>query len=371
MKSTARIVMLGTSIEAWGGIASVIGAYKRGGLFERCSVCYLPTHCNGNKWIKLKLFLFSWMTYCIMLIQRNVRLAHVHTATGISFWRKTLFILPSMLFRVPTVLHIHAGEFPIFYEQRSSKTEKWLVRYVLDHADRIIVVSKVLKNWVESISSNSNVVTIHNPTHLPLPVNFSQRDNYEILFLGRLGKKKGTIDLLHAIGLIIARHPNIKLILGGDGDTILTHETAATLGIAANIVTPGWISGDAKECLLASAAIFILPSYYEGLPMSVLEAMSAGLAVISTKVGGIPEAITDGVEGFLVAPGDIKALSVAIDRMLSDKDLRFKMGKAGRFKAETVFSESLVVQSVEAVYQGLSVSGVEKPLPVIVTGENL
>lgn len=353
MKSKKHIIMLGTSFDAWGGIASVVNAYREDGLFERRAIIYLETHCNGSTSKKFRCFIFSWFSYLAMLIQGNVILAHVHTAADASFWRKTLFILPGLLFRIPTVLHIHAGGFPDFYEHRCNILARFIVRYVCDHADCVIVVSTALKRWAESISANPRIVTIYNPVHMPVLADVTLRAQAQVLFLGRLGSGKGIYDLLHAIHRIIGRHPNIKLILGGDGELERTRETVDQLDIAAYVDLLGWVSGPAKALLLAQSAVYVLPSYAEGLPMSLLEAMSAGLAIVATPVGGIPEAVTDGVEGCLVPPGNVEALSAALDHLLSNEDMRHRMGTAGRTKAETIFSSKRIIPLIEELYRQL------------------
>ena len=107
--------------------------------------------------------------------------------------------------------------------------------------------------------------------------------------------------------------------------------------------------------LLATASIYVLPSYAEGLPISILEAMSAGLPVVTTPVGGIPEAITDGEEGLLVPTGNAEALSDAIQRLLSDSELREAMGSRGQAKFDTCFNANVVLPQLESMYRDLGV----------------
>jgi glycosyltransferase involved in cell wall biosynthesis len=198
---------------------------------------------------------------------------------------------------------------------------------------------------------------------LPDGVDAAPRAPARILFLGRLGHAKGTYDLLQAVHLLLARHPDIELVLVGDGDAAAAHQAAQKLGLGAHVVLPGWVAGAAKAQLLANATVFVLPSYAEGLPMSLLEAMAAGLAVIASAVGGIPEIVTDGIEGRLVEPGDVPALAHALDRVLSDCAVRARMGRAGRAKAESAFASRLVVPQVEKIYRQLGASAPENPAP--------
>jgi glycosyltransferase involved in cell wall biosynthesis len=352
MSQRKRIIMLGTSADAWGGIATVVNAYREHGLFERSRVTYLATHSTGPAMHKLRLMVCAWISFVFMLVRGKALLLHAHAASGASFWRKACFLLPAFLFRVPTVLHLHAGPFPDFYHG-CNPVARALVRAVLDRVDRVVVVSNKLKLFVESVSANRGVVTIYNPLQIPPLSDFGQRAQAQVLFLGRLGHGKGTYDLLRAVRQVAARHPGIKLIMGGDGELERARETSRELGIDAHVELLGWVGSRAKAQLLARASVCVLPSYAEGLPMSVLEAMSAGLAVIATPVGGIPEVVTDGIEGRLVPPGDIDALAAALDRVLSDEEERRRMGMAGRTKAENVFSSARIVPLIEGLYRQL------------------
>ena len=338
-----------------GGIASVVNVYREAHLFDRLSIIYMSTHCSGTPIKKIGLFFSTWFCYLLMLLQARIALIHVHTAADVSFWRKTMFICPALCFRVPSIIHLHAGRFPEFYEQRCNGFSRWIVRYIFDHVDSIIVVSLEGQRWVKSISRNQLVVPIYNAIQVAENTDFTLRENASVLCLGRLGRGKGTYDLLEAVCRIVGKYPQIRVILGGDGELGLARDAAKRLGIDKNVEILGWVSGADKSRLLERATIYALPSYAEGLPMSVLEAMSAGLPVVSTAVGGIPEAITDGVEGSLVLPGDVAALSAAIDRLLSDDGLRRKMGLAARQKVNSTFSTECILPMIERLYRQLGV----------------
>lgn len=353
MSHGKRIIMLGTSFDAWGGIASVVNAYRDGGLFERLPITYLTTHFTGSALHKIRLFVCAWLSFVAMLALGKAALVHVHAASDASFWRKSCFLLPAFLFRVRTVLHIHAGAFPDFYQARCGRLPKAAIRYVLDRVDSVIVVSNPLQRFVESISRNRFVCVIYNPMALPEPVDFTARTQAHLLFLGRLEHAKGSYDLLRAVHQLVQRHPGLRLILAGNGELAQTREAISALGLGDNVEVLGWVGAQAREQLLARAAVCVLPSYAEGLPMSVLEAMAAGLPVVASAVGGLPDIVTDGVEGRLIAPGDVTALVNALDDVLADEALRRRMGTAGRNKAETVFSARLVLPQVEELYRQL------------------
>jgi glycosyltransferase involved in cell wall biosynthesis len=112
----------------------------------------------------------------------------------------------------------------------------------------------------------------------------------------------------------------------------------------------GWVTGENKEALLSTASIFVLPSYYEGLPMSVLEAMAWGVPVITTPVGGIPEVVRHGEEGVIVQPGDIVGLTAALRQLLDDESLRQRLGANGRKRIQHIFSDEVVFPQLEAIW---------------------
>ena len=349
-RKTARIVMVGTALGTQGGVSSVVHVLKEGGLFERCGIDYIATHTDGGALRKLATAIIGWFRCTARLLGGRVAALHVHTASRASFWRKLLFILPAFALGVPIILHLHGAEFRRFYSEESPALVRRLIRYVFEKAARVIVLSEGWKAWVSSAFPQARVVRIYNPVLLPELTAFEARESSTLLFLGRLGARKGALDLIEAMAVIRESFSGARLCIGGDGDVAGARRRAAALGLTGQVELLGWVRGAEKLVLLKSATIYVLPSYNEGLPMGVLEAMSAGLPVVSTPVGGIPEAVTDGVEGYLVQPGDINRLSDCIDRLLGDAELRRRMGQAGRMKVERLFSADVVLPQFEAVY---------------------
>lgn len=345
--------MLGTSANAWGGIASVISAYQQSALFERYEVIHLSTHCNGNLVKKLSLLVRTWLKFNLILLTKKIAFVHIHTAGKNSFWRKILFAIPAIYSKVGIILHIHASGFPSFYDSCSSRFGRIIIRFILNKSRCVLVVSKVLQSWVCAVSTNPVVIVMPNPAFLPAWPGERTRATNEVLFLGKIDAKKGTLDLLHALREILIVFPNTKLILAGNGNDTLVRNTARSLDIDRNVEFRNWVSGYDKLQLLNRATVFVLPSYAEGMPMSVLEAMLSGLVVIATDVGGIPELISHGVEGLLFRPGDVRALRIALDTTLSDKNLRYRMGEAGRLRATTEFSISSIIARLEILYSEL------------------
>ncbi|HET7197356.1 MAG TPA: glycosyltransferase [Burkholderiales bacterium] len=356
-----KIVMIGTGRDTLGGIAAVVNVYAGCGLFERLPVRYLRSHRDGGAPAKLAAMLGGWLRYLALLLAGQVGLAHVHVASRASFWRKSVFFLLSFLFGVPAVLHLHGGEFAIFYAAESGPLRRRFISWIFDRAACVVVLSEGWREWVRSISSNPRVEVVRNPVIVPeaLPP-WEGRRSARVLCLGRLNRGKGTYDLLQAVASLEGAAP-LELRLGGDGELGEARARARELGIESRVHVLGWLREEAKARELAHAGVFVLPSYNEGLPMSLLEAMAAGLPIVSTRAGGIPEAVADGVEGFLVEPGDVAALAERLARLANDPALARRMGAAARRKAQAVYSAQAVLPRLERIYadagfRGLGVS---------------
>lgn len=152
-----------------------------------------------------------------------------------------------------------------------------------------------------------------------------------ILFIGRLAAVKGVVLLLDAVSALQRRHPDLSQMLVGDGpEGDVLREQASARGLSQTVRFAGQLDENAVADALAGADMLVLPSFAEGVPVVLMEAMASRLPVVATRVGGVAELVEDGVSGILVPPGDVEALIAAMDRLLGDPALRRRMGEAGR-----------------------------------------
>lgn len=348
--------MLGTSSR--GGISSVVNIYRDAGLFDKWPIIFLPTHSHidDSKWIKFRSALSALGKFIMLLAHRNIDLVHVHVASRASFWRKSFFILLTFFFRLPIIIHIHSGAFRHFYEEECGILAKKYIRFVCNRAARIIVPSTAIFNDIIKITSNVPVVIIYNP--VTLEINNCGPAHKErgrmILFLGRMVKEKGIFDLLDALSLLRKRFSDVKLVCGGEGNLTSVMSYASKLGLLDAVEVLGWVNDKEKDDLLNKTAVFALPSYFESFGIANLEAMFAGVPVVSSRVGGVVDVIEDGVQGYLVSPGDIKSMSERIGELLDDPGLRDSMGEAGRNKVERCFTAERILPQIESIYSELA-----------------
>lgn len=160
-----------------------------------------------------------------------------------------------------------------------------------------------------------------------------------LLTVGRMASVKGMPVLLDAIRQLQANHPDIKLTVVGDGPERKDFERrAGELGISDRVDFVGYQSQSQVRERLAGTDLFVLPSFAEGVPVVLMEAMAAGVPVVTTRIAGVAELVEDGVSGRLVPPGDKNSLAGAIDDLLNDADKRITYGRAGRTKVAAEFN---------------------------------
>ena len=345
-----RIVMIGTRRDVRGGISAMVNVYFAHGLFDRWNARYLATHCDGGKLRKAAQAAASWLSFMGLLLTGRVALAHVHIASDASFWRKSLFIVPAHLMRVPYVLHMHGGNFIEFYRTRNALVRRF-IRWIYARANRVIALSQEWREALLALQPESRVVVIPNPVEIPSWQAILEGTPPTVLFLGVIKERKGVHDLLRAWPAVLRAAPDARLVLGGVGDVEEAKALAHELHVGDSVEMPGWIVGAAKDALMKRAWVFVLPSHYEALPMSVLEAMAAGVPVVASRVGGIPAAIEDGRTGILIEPRDIDRLASSLVALLIAGERRKAMGDAARRQAAASYSADVLVPGIDSLWR--------------------
>jgi glycosyltransferase involved in cell wall biosynthesis len=356
--------MLGTGFDIQGGITSVqkliIEAHagkvvlSENGEPRHLRIQHVPTIVRGSALQNIIVYIKAIQHLCWKILRREVDIIHIHFAERGSTLRKSLLIAIGLLFRKSIVLHAHGATYQEFYEKLPKFLQK-TIAFLFGQCSKTIVLSH---SWRDYYTSKlhlkpDRVTVLYNPVCVPPAIpNRSGRDRLKFVFLGRIGKRggpmdlakslisfpkqdKGAFDLIEAFAQLPAADlQRTELILAGNGDLESAQRLIAKLNLTHQVSMLEWLDPTQRDELLATADAFILPSYNEGLPMSMLEAMAWGLPAIVTPVGGIPEVVRHNRNGLLVEPGNLPQLIQAMQQLIGDEALRLSLGRAARNSVE-------------------------------------
>lgn len=327
-----KIIMLGESLARTGGIVSVEKLIIKQAPTE-VKISHIATLPNDSTIRKVLVFAQALMLLFWQLLKQEADIVHIHVSERGSAFRQSITTLITWLFHKPVILHTHSPDFHLFYTKLPQFIKAGL-SWSFGKSTRFIVLSDSWKNfYMQNLGLKAEqVVVLPNPVKIPVQV--PQRINPEkvrFLFLGRFGERKGVFDLIEAFAAIPdAQKARSELTVAGDGDVGRARTLANNLNLTNSITILDWVNEEQRDALLAKADVFVLPSYNEGLPMALLEAMSWELPVITTPVGGIPELVIPYKNGLLIEAGNIPDLSAAIQTLIIDEELRLKLGKNAR-----------------------------------------
>ncbi len=332
--------MIGYMIDAWGN--------RRTHPDIRVLDSRGPGHILLSPWH----FARCLLTIAVMAPQHP--LLHVHVAGRGSTIRKIILVHFARLLRLPIVLHLHDYNYRESL-QRFPKLIQLAARSMFRISARILVLGQDDRDLVvtEIGVSPDRVAVIPNAVPAPPQKRRAAATNrpVQILFLGNPSRRKGLHDLIAALAMNPLRSLEWRMSVAGGGNDIGTfRELSRAAGLSDRISFTGWVDRSKIGALLDSADIVVLPSYAEGMAMSILEGMSYGLCVVCTPVGSLKEVIEDEVTGLVVQPGDIDQLSKALTRAVSDPALRVQLGSEAARVFANKFDAAHYPDRIGAIY---------------------
>jgi glycosyltransferase involved in cell wall biosynthesis len=333
-RTRLRVLVVGQASSTPGGIAAVQRLHQRFlAARDDVEVRVAITYDEAGPLRRLRLMVGGIAHALALVLTGRVDVVHLHLAKGLSALRKGVIVAAARSRGVPTVLHTHAGAFADWFDGLPAPLRPavaWLLR-----ADRVVVLAPGAREVYTSRLGlpDDRVVELANPVEWPATV--PERDPHtatvEAVFLGRLIDRKGVFDLVDALaGLDAAHRTRLHVTLAGHGDADAVRRAVSAHGLDAAVDVRTWIGPDERDELLRTAQILLLPSWWEGLPMSVLEGMAWGLCPVVTPVGGLATLIHDGDNGVVVPVNDPPALTAALDKLLSDDEVRVRIGARAR-----------------------------------------
>lgn len=273
---------------------------------------------------------------------------HVNVAERLSLFRKGVLIVASRALGVPVVLHLHAAQLHHVYPSLPWPLQS-LTRWVFSLPQSCVVLGQVSRQFViEELDVPAQRVEIVN-NGVPEPTEARRESDPDgvqrVLFVGNLSERKGLSDLLAALALPGFDRRQVDVLIAGGGDVTKYQARANALGLKHLVHFSGWVDQPDVARLMATADVLVLPSYDEGLPLVILEALANGVAVVCSPVGEIGSVLTDGVDAVFVPPGDPSALTAGLQRVLRNPVLRQTLEINGRrlyaknYSVQRFFSE--------------------------------
>ncbi|MBR0753294.1 glycosyltransferase family 4 protein [Bradyrhizobium jicamae] len=328
-------------------VATPYGAHGRGGIDRLTDLIIDTIDQRGDLDVKAErlvtrgqksiywgavVFARALFQFCLAARRGKVDLIHIHLAWRGSAYRKLIIAAMARHFRVPYVVHLHAGQFDQFWAEAGPKLRRSINRLFVDSAAIIVLGDYGARVILDRLPGLRDKITIlpnasTSPSH-PNP-DRSESGQTRITFLGFLEPDKGVPQLVDALGRLACR-ADWRATIAGSGDIEQTRDHARRLNIADRIDFPGWLAPSETAALLQQTDILTLPSFVESLPMAVIEAFAYGIAVVATPVGAVPEVVTHERNGLLVPVGDAAALADALNRLIENGALRRRLGDAGR-----------------------------------------
>ena len=343
-----KILMIGPARSVNGGISAVVNNYYKADLDKKLQLKYIGTMEDGSKWHKLKVAVMAFIKFIAKV--SKYELVHIHMASDSSLYRKLPFIWLTKMLGKKLIIQQHGGNIKHFYYSECGRKKQKFIKKILRKADAFLVVAPYLKDIFKDIVEEEKIIVFPNGIEIPkeIKTDYSEQN---LLFLGRLCKEKGINELLEAVKGLKQEFSDLQLYLGGVWVEEELEKKAEMCGDYVHYL--GWIDADKKKEYLQKCNIFVLPTYFEGLPISLLEGMAYGCACIATEVGGIPQVMTDRKNGLMIPAKDVQALKDAIGELLINSYLQMEIGNAARKTVENNYEINKSVNKLVMIYKHL------------------
>tara|TARA_R110000868_G_scaffold1670_2_gene13472 strand:- start:9711 stop:10769 length:1059 start_codon:yes stop_codon:yes gene_type:complete len=347
IKNKPKVLIVATSRLTRGGITSVVKAHESGTQWKENNCKWIETHRDGSSIKKMRYLITALITYIFYLPFYDI--VHIHVGLRTSIKRKMIFAKLAKLINRKIIIHFHPATEKHLFDENFSKS----IYNLFALSDRLIVLSKQWVRWINEAYPDNNfkLQVLHNPC--PLVTRGKESENPYILFAGTLNERKGYNRLLEAFASIAKKKPQWKLKFAGNGELNEAKQLAIGLRIESQVEFLGWINGKTKDIVFKEASIYCLPSWGEGFPMGVLDAIAYGIPVVTTPVGGIPDIIISGENGYIFETYNTKMLANQLTLLIDSKEERKAIIKQADKLLKNEFNLEKINQSLSLIYEDL------------------
>ena len=365
-----RILIIGPTPPPYNGMSVVTETILSSSLQDRFHLLHLDIADRrglenigkldfGNVYIAL----LHFAKIMHLLTTERIDLVYIPIAQKkLGYLRDCLFLVPTTLFRKKFVVHLHGGYFREFY-QHSHKIMQLVINQTLRGTKRAIILGDTFKHIFDGLIPPERIAVVPNGVDVNglyheksiISIESQKNNRLKVLFLGSLMKSKGFMDLLKAISEVVVKTKDIEFIFAGamrsDREKQETMSFISQQSLSPFVTFPGVVIGKQKLELLCSSDIFAFPAYNEGQPLVLLEAMAAGLPIVTTNVGCIKETVINNANGFIVEKQNPKQIAKKIISLIEDEEMRIRMGKKSRELFLKHYTADRFVQNLGRVFE--------------------
>ena len=355
------VLLLGPSREAISGVTTHLNSLFGSRLATRFDLLHFQVGSEGRRegtLGRLARFALSPLQLAAAIARHGVGLVHINTSLNAkSFWRDIAYVVAAKLCGARVLYQVHGGAWDEF--EKKSSVFAPLMRRLLRWPDVIVVLSREQLDAFNRAAPGQAIEIVPNGIDGAPYLRYNRAATeadapLRLIYIGRLVPGKGLLETIEGLRLARSQGVNARLVIAGNGpEEPRLRQYTREAGLTREVTFVGAAYGELKAQLLAQADALALPSYTEGLPYSLLEAMAAGVVPIVTPVGAIPDVVTDGEQGLLVAPRDAGAIAQAIAKLAADRALLVRMSAACRKHIAIAYSIERVARDFSQLYWGL------------------
>jgi glycosyltransferase involved in cell wall biosynthesis len=357
------VLLCGPHRDAVSGVSTHLNLLMGSSLAEDFELAHFQVGSEGRDEGALsRLVRLAWSPLALFatILFRHVDVVHLNTSLNRrAYWRDLAYLLVAKLLRARVCYQVHGGALPqAFFGGRPLATR--LLRWSLRLPDIVVVLASVELEAYRAFVPEQLVVALPNGIdcrpYARVPTVRSRPDRpLQLVYIGRLAREKGLYEMLQGLRLALRLGVDARLVVAGEGpEADALHRYAVALGIGTRVSFIAPVFGEAKVRLLGMADVSVLPSYAEGMPYALLEAMAAGIPVLATPVGAIPDVASDGMHGYLVPPRDPAAIAEAIARFAADRERLSWMSRACRKRVLAAYSIERLAGELALHYRSLA-----------------
>jgi len=364
------VLLLGPSREAISGVTTHLNSLFGSRLATRFDLLHFQVGSEGRRESlagRLARLALSPLQLCAAIARHGAGLVHINTSLNArAYWRDFAYVAAAKLCGARVLYQVHGGMLDEFASARPSivgRAFSTLVRRMLTWPDLVVVLSRAQLEAFRRAAPGQAVEIVPNGidctpylrcNRAAAPSDKCADAPLRLIYVGRLAAGKGLLETIEALRLARSRGVNARLVIAGNGpEEARLRQYTREAGLTREVSFVGAAFGEHKTQLLAQADALALASYAEGLPYSLLEAMAAGVVPIVTPVGAIPDVVTDGEHGLVVAPRDAETIAQAIAALAADRVRLTRMSAACRKHIATAYSIERVARDFSQLYWGV------------------